>query len=61
VAQDQTNYAAAVPYENASVQAESSKRGEATFDLQVTFLTSQFDTLAAGEYTLTVVATLTAK
>jgi hypothetical protein len=60
VARDQTEHAAAVPYETASVQAESRKKGAATFDLRVTFLTDNYDSLAAGEYGLTVIGTLTA-
>jgi hypothetical protein len=59
VARDQTDHAAAVPYEAASVQAVSRKDGSATFDLQVTFLTDQYDALAEGDYALTVVGTLT--
>ena len=57
VASDQTNYAAADGV--ATVQARSNRRGDATFDLTVTFLTVQYDTLAEGAYQLTVTGTLT--
>jgi hypothetical protein len=57
-ATDQTNYAGADGV--AAVQASSTAPGDAAFDLTVTFITTDFSSLAAGDYTTTVTATLTA-
>ncbi len=57
-ASDQTNYGAAD--EVATVQAVSSAPGDATLNLTVTFITTDFSTLLAGNYTSTVTATITA-
>jgi hypothetical protein len=58
VASDQTDYASSD--EVATVQAGSTRPGKADFDLTVTFLTVEHDTLADGDYSLTVTGTLTA-
>jgi len=58
VASDQTDYAASD--EVATVQAGSTRPGQADFDLTATFITDVHDTLAAGDYTLTITGTLTA-
>jgi hypothetical protein len=58
VASDRTNYVAS--NETAIVQATSRRDGWARFDLTVTFITDEADTLAQGDYTLTVTGTLTA-
>jgi hypothetical protein len=58
VPSDRTNYAAS--NETAVVQATSRTGGWARFDLTVTFITDEADTLAQGDYTLTVTGTLTA-
>lgn len=58
-ATDQTDYGAATPDGVATVQAASTAPGDAAFDLTVTFVTSDFSTLAAGNYTTTVTGTLT--
>ena len=57
-ATDQTNYAGADGV--AAVQASSTAPGDAAFNLTVTFITTDFSSLAAGSYTTTVTATLTA-
>ena len=57
VASDRTNHAA--KDETASVQAKSRKAGWARLDLTVTFITEETDTLAAGDYTLTITGTMT--
>lgn len=59
-AADQTNYSAGTPDNDASVRAASTLPGDATFNLTVTFITSDFSTMAAGNYSTTVTATLTA-
>lgn len=58
VASDQTNYAGSD--EIATVQAGSDRPGKADFDLTVTFITDDIETLAEGDYDLTVTGTLTA-
>lgn len=55
---DQTNYLAGDEY--AAVSVTSTTRGDATFNLFVSFVTSDFGTLRAGTYTTTVVGTITA-
>lgn len=57
-ASDQTNYAGADGI--ATVQAISTRPGQATFDLSVTFVTTQWDTLASGDYVTVVTGTLAA-
>jgi hypothetical protein len=57
VASDQTHYAARDGV--AAVQAVSDRNGRAEFDLTVTFVTDAYDTLAEGDYALTVTGTLT--
>ena len=58
VASDQTNYTAWDGI--ATVQAVSNRPGRATFDLAVTFITTQWDTLAAGDYETVVTGTIAA-
>jgi hypothetical protein len=58
VASDQTNHAASD--EVATVQAGSTRPGQADFDLKVTFVTDDIETLAEGDYDLTITGTLTA-
>jgi hypothetical protein len=58
VASDQTDHAASD--EIATVQAGSTAPGKADFDLTVTFITGDLDTLAEGDYSLTITGTLTA-
>jgi len=58
VASDQTDHAASD--EVATVQAGSTRPGKAAFDLTVTFLTGDIETLAEGDYDLTITGTLTA-
>jgi hypothetical protein len=58
VASDQTNHAASD--EVATVQAGSTRPGKADFDLTVTFITDDIETLAEGAYDLTITGTLTA-
>lgn len=60
VASDQTDYGAAVPDGVATVQAMSTRPGRAAFDLTVTFITDEYDTLAEGDYSMTVTGTLMA-
>ncbi|MBC8115497.1 MAG: hypothetical protein H7062_14020 [Candidatus Saccharimonas sp.] len=57
-ATDQTNYA--VGDEFAIVSATSTDRGDATFNIFVTFVTSDFSTLRAGTYSTTVIGTVSA-
>lgn len=57
VASDRTNYAASD--ETASVQATSKKAGWARLDLTVTFITGDTESLAAGDYALTITGTVT--
>lgn len=58
VASDQTDHAASD--EVATVQAGSTRPGQADFDLTVTFVTDDLETLAEGDYDLTITGTLTA-
>lgn len=58
VATDQTAYESAA--EVARVRAASTAPGDAAFDLTVTFLTGDVVTLASGDYSTTVVGTITA-
>ena len=58
VASDQTNYALLDGV--AAVQAVSTGPGRATFNLGVTFITTQWDTLAAGDYETVVTGTIAA-
>jgi hypothetical protein len=60
VASDRTSYQGAVSDEQATVRAVSDRPGEAAFDITVTFLADPVDALEPGEYSLTVVGTLTA-
>ena len=60
VAVDQTNVSGSPSDGVAIVQAVSDKPGQATFELTVTFVTTQWDTLAAGSYELSVTGTITA-
>lgn len=60
VGSDRTFCGSAVPDEQATVRAVSSRPGRATFDVMVTFLNNPDQPLQDGEYTLTVVGTLTA-
>ena len=60
VASDQTDYANVTPDEVATVQAASTAPGDAAFDLTVTFITTDFSTLASGSYVTTVTGTITA-
>ena len=55
---DQTNYGAGDEF--AVVSATSTTVGDAPFNLNVTFLTSDFSTLRAGVYSTTVIGTVTA-
>jgi len=57
-ATDQTNYLAGDEF--AIVSARSTQRGDATFDIYVTFVTSDFSTLRAGIYSTTVIGTISA-
>ena len=57
-ASDQTDYASADGV--ATVQAQSDRPGQAVFDLTVTFVTTQWDTLASGDYLTIVTGTLSA-
>lgn len=57
-ATDQTNYAAGDEF--AIVSATSTGRGDAAFNLFVTFVTTDFSTLRAGTYSTTVIGTVTA-
>ena len=56
-ATDQTNYAAGD--ELAIVSATSTDMGDATFNIFVTFVTSDFSTMRAGTYSTTVIGTVT--
>jgi hypothetical protein len=56
-ATDQTHYAVGDEY--AIVSATSTDRGDATFNLFVTFVTSDFSTLRSGTYSTTVIGTIT--
>jgi hypothetical protein len=58
VASDRTSHAASD--EAAIVQAASNRPGWARLDLTVAFVTDDSDTLAEGDYTLTVTGTMTA-
>jgi hypothetical protein len=58
VASDQTDHASSD--EVATVQAGSTRPGMADFDLTVTFITDDLETLAEGDYDLTITGTLTA-
>jgi hypothetical protein len=60
-ATDSTDYAAGTPKLTATVTGESTGAGTAAFDVQVTFLTGTYATIAAGTYSTTVVGTVTAK
>jgi hypothetical protein len=60
VGSDRTHYQGAVPDERATVRAVSSRPGQATFDITVTFLEDADEPLVEGVYGLTVVGTLTA-
>ncbi|WP_146401982.1 hypothetical protein [Pseudobythopirellula maris] len=57
---DQTDVSAVVPDVVATVQAESTGPGSATFDLEVAFVTGSLATLVPGTYCVTVVGTITA-
>ena len=59
VASDQTDYAAG--NQTASVVLQSSSVGDGQAGLTVTFLNSDFSKLGAGDYTITVAGTITAK
>ena len=57
---DQTDYAATPADDDSAVQASSDAPGKASFDLTVTFLTVQWDTLVDGNYDVIVTGTLSA-
>ena len=57
---DETDYAAVVPDEVATVEAVSARPGDASFNLTVTFLTGDHSTLASGVYRMRVTGTITA-
>lgn len=57
-ATDQTDHAN--DDERATVQASSNGVGAADFDLTVTFITGEFDTIASGNYTTKIVGTVSA-
>lgn len=59
-ATDQTDYANATPDGVATVAATATAPGSAAFDLAVTFITTDFSTLASGNYSTTVTGTITA-
>jgi hypothetical protein len=59
VASDQTDYANATPDEVATVSADSTAPGDAAFNLTVTFVETDFSTLASGNYSTTITATIT--
>lgn len=61
VATDQTDVGATLPDIVATVQAESTAAGSATFALSVGFVTDDVSTLVPGLYCTTVVGTITAK
>lgn len=56
---DQTDVGAAIPDIVATVQAESTDAGSATFALDVEFITSDASTLLEGTYCTTIVGTIT--
>lgn len=56
---DQTDIGAAIPDTTATVQAESTGAGGATFSLDVIFITDDVSTLIQGTYCTTVVGTIT--
>ena len=58
VASDQTDYVNGNGI--ATVQAQSDRPGQAVFDLTVTFVTTDWDTLASGDYATVVTGTLSA-
>lgn len=55
-----TFYDVAVPINSATVLAVSTAAGNATFNVDVAFLTGEFSTIPAGKYETTVTATITA-
>jgi hypothetical protein len=57
---DQTDYRGAVPDERATVRAISERPGSAAFDVTVTLLDDPDQPLEPGEYSLTVLGTITA-
>lgn len=59
-ATDQTAYAAVTPDNAASVSATSTAAGNATLGVTVTFLDTDYSTLATGSYATTVTGTITA-
>lgn len=60
VASDQTDYANGVPVTSASVVAASIGAGNASLDLTVVFVQSDYSILAAGTYQATVTGTILA-
>ena len=59
-ATDQTDYANVISDGVATVSATAIAPGDAALDLTVTFVTTDFSTLASGNYSTTVTGTLTA-
>ena len=59
-ATDQTDYANATPDETAIVSANATAAGNATFDLTVTFLDTNYSLLTTGAYSTTVTGTISA-
>jgi hypothetical protein len=59
-ATDQTDYANITPDGVATVAAAATAPGDASLDLTVTFITTDFSTLASGAYATTVTGTITA-
>ena len=57
---DQTDYANIVPDNTAAVTATSVTAGNATLNLTVTFLDTDYSTIPTGDYAVTVTGTLTA-
>lgn len=55
----QTNYAAAVPVNTATVSASSNRVGQAAFNIGVSFLTVDIAQVLEGDYVTTVVGTVT--
>lgn len=59
-ANDQTDYANLIPDNAASVQATSTGAGNATLNLTVTFLDTDYSTIPQGAYSTTVTGTVAA-
>jgi hypothetical protein len=60
VGSDRTHYAAGGAGETATVRAVSEGPGQGTFDITVTFLEDPGDAIEPGDYSLTLVGTVTA-